>query len=127
VILIVDDEREIRELVHRLAERAGYQAVEADSASAALQILQQSQPPQLMLTDIVMPGTSGLMLAAQAHILRPSLPVIFMTGFADLYQDELSGSVCLRKPFKAAELLAAIQEVIGPPHLRDETDRSCAR
>jgi CheY-like chemotaxis protein len=125
VILVVDDEREIRELVRRLLDRAGYQALEAESADAALRILKENSRPQLMLTDIVMPGTSGLMLAAQAHILRPSLPVIFMTGFADLYQDELSGSVCLRKPFKATELLAAIQDVIGPPHLSDETGRSC--
>jgi len=115
VILVVDDQREIRDLVRRLAERAGYKAIEADSADGAIRILQQGPVPQLMLTDIVMPGMSGLMLAAQAHILRPTLPVIFMTGFADLYQDELSGSVCLRKPFKPAELLTAIQDVIGPP------------
>ena len=126
MILVVDDEREIRDLIRRLMERAGYQTMEAESAEAALRILQESPRPQVMLTDIVMPGTSGLMLAAQAHILRPSLPVIFMTGFADLYQDELSGSVCLRKPFKPTELLAAIQDVIGPPHLSDETGRSCA-
>jgi len=99
-----------------LTERAGYQTIEADSAEAALRILHQPQAPKLMITDIVMPGTSGLMLAAQAHILRPSLPVIFMSGFADEYQEELSGSVCLRKPFKATELLTAIQDVIGPPH-----------
>lgn len=126
MILVVDDERDIRDLVRRLTERAGYQMLEADSAASALRILQQNQGLQVMLTDIVMPGTSGLMLAAQAHILRPSLPVIFMTGFADLYQDELSGSVCLRKPFTPTELLAAIQDVIGPPHQKDESRRSCA-
>ena len=126
MILVVDDEREIRELVRRLTERAGYMSVEADSAETALRILQENHGPSLMLTDIVMPGMSGLMLAAQAHILKPSLPVIFMTGFADLYQDELSGSVCLRKPFKPADLLAAIQDVIGPPRLNDASGRSCA-
>jgi len=68
-----------------------------------------------MLTDIVMPGMSGLALAAQAHILRPGLPVIFMSGFASQYQDELVGNVCLRKPFKTQELLTAIEDVIGPP------------
>jgi hypothetical protein len=41
--------------------------------------------------------------------------VIFMTGFASEYQAELSGSVCLRKPFRAPDLLTAIQDVIGPP------------
>jgi len=122
VILAVDDEREIRALVRILAERAGYRVVEAENAGVALDILQQrALEPQLLLTDIVMPGMSGLTLAARAHQLRPSLPVIFMTGFADEYQAQLSGSVVLRKPFKAPELLTAIQDVIGPPHRVSES------
>jgi two-component system cell cycle sensor histidine kinase/response regulator CckA len=117
LILVVDDERDIRNLVRLLAERAGYRVVEAESAEEALGILQDgSLEPQLLLTDIVMPGMSGLGLAAQIHKLRPSLPVLFMTGFADEFQAQLSGSVVLRKPFKSAELLTAIQDVIGPPH-----------
>jgi CheY-like chemotaxis protein len=117
MILVVDDEREIRSLVRILAERGGYSVVEASNAEEALQILQQSVfEPSLLLTDIVMPGMSGLALAAQVHHIRPGLPVMFMTGFADEYQAQLSGSVCLRKPFNATELLTAIQDVIGPPH-----------
>jgi CheY-like chemotaxis protein len=117
LILVVDDEPEIRSVVRRLAERGGYRVTEADSAEAALGVLRDdSIEPKLLLTDIVMPGMSGLALAAQAHQLRPSLPVIFMTGFADEFQAQLSGSVVLRKPFKAPELLTAIQDVIGPPH-----------
>jgi CheY-like chemotaxis protein len=116
VILVVDDERDIRNLVRILAERAGYRVAEAANAPDALRILQERMlEPQLLLTDIVMPGMSGLSLAARAHQLRPALPVMFMTGFADEYQAELSGSVVLRKPFKAPELLTAIQDVIGPP------------
>jgi two-component system cell cycle sensor histidine kinase/response regulator CckA len=115
VILVVDDEKDIRSLVRRLAERAGYEVAEAADAEEALAVLNEGAP-QLMLTDIVMPGMSGLSLAAQAHVLRPGLPVIFMSGFTSQFQEELSGSVCLRKPFRAPELLAAIQDVIGPPH-----------
>jgi CheY-like chemotaxis protein len=117
MILVVDDEREIRNLVRTMVERAGYRVLEAASAREALETIEERMlEPKLMLTDIVMPGMSGLALAARVHHIRPSLPVIFMTGFADEYQAELSGSVCLRKPFKAPELLAAIQEVIGAPH-----------
>jgi CheY-like chemotaxis protein len=113
-ILVVDDEKEIRELVRTLLERAGYRVSEAASAEAALRILEERMlEPHLLLTDIVMPGMNGLALAAQAHHLRPSMPVIFMTGFANEYQAELCGSVCIRKPFKATELLAAIQDVVG--------------
>ena len=122
MILVVDDEREIRSLVRILAERSGYRVLEASSAEEALQILQERMlEPSLLLTDIVMPGMSGLALAARVHHIRPTLPVIFMTGFADEYQAELSGSVCLRKPFNATELLTAIQDVIGlPPHVHAE-------
>lgn len=118
MILVVDDERHIRNLVRIiLAERGGYRVTEAASADEALRILQERLlEPQLLLTDIVMPGMSGLALAARAHQLRPSLPVIFMTGFADEFQAELSGSVCLRKPFKAPELLTAVRDVIGLPN-----------
>jgi CheY-like chemotaxis protein len=117
VILVVDDERDIRNLVRILAERAGYRVTEAGNAEDALRLLEERMlEPQLLLTDIVMPGMSGLSLAAHAHQIRPTLPVIFMTGFADEFQAELSGSVCLRKPFKAPDLLTAIQDVIGPPH-----------
>src|SRR5215472_2076466 len=117
MILVVDDEREIRILVRILAERAGYSVLEASSAEEALRILEDRMvEPELLLTDIAMPGMNGLALAAHVHHIRPSIPVIFMTGFADEYQAELCGSVCLRKPFKAGELLTAIQDVIGPPH-----------
>ena len=116
MILVVDDEREIRSLVRLMAERAGYSVAEAAGAEEALRVLEEAPAQtQLLLTDIVMPGMSGLALAALVHQMRPSLPVIFMTGFADEYQAELSGSVCLRKPFRAAELLTAIQDVIGLP------------
>lgn len=116
MILVVDDEREIRSLVRILAERAGYQVVEASSAEEALQLLEErGLEPRLLLTDIAMPGMNGLALAATMHHFRPGLPVLFMTGFADEYQAELSGSVVLRKPFKGAELLTAIQDVIGLP------------
>jgi CheY-like chemotaxis protein len=122
MILVVDDEREIRILVRIMAERAGYDVLEASSGEEALKIVQERMlEPELLLTDIVMPGMSGLALAAHVHHIRPSLPVIFMTGFADEYQAELSGSVCLRKPFKAPDLLTAIQDVIGlPPHVHVE-------
>jgi CheY-like chemotaxis protein len=115
-ILIVDDEKNIRDLVRALLQRAGYRVIEAASAEAALEELRQRLlPPQLLLTDIVMPGMNGLALAAHAHHLRPGLPVMFMTGFADEYQAELCGSVCIRKPFKAPELLTAVQDVVGLP------------
>jgi two-component system cell cycle response regulator CpdR len=115
MILVVDDDANVRQFVRLALEDAGYSVTAAASADEAWRILQQS-PPDLLLTDIVMPGANGLVLAARAHKLKPDLHVIFMTGFAQEYHDELSGSVCLSKPFSIATLLSAVESAIGHPH-----------
>jgi CheY-like chemotaxis protein len=112
VILIVDDEKPIRDLVSLILTRAGHEVAVAEDAGQALRFLEQGVP-DLMLTDIVMPGMSGLALAAQAHHRRPGLRVMFMSGFASQYEGELSGSVCLSKPFTASQLLAAVEDVLA--------------
>lgn len=112
MILLVDDEELVRRFAQNVLERAGYAVTAAASGGEALQIVRE-QMPQVLLTDIVMPDMSGLVLAAQAHHAWPSLSVIFMSGFANRYEEELSGSVCLRKPFTASELLAAIEDLTG--------------
>src|SRR5690349_11657868 len=112
MVLVVDDEQSIREFVSNVLERAGYTVVAAADSKQALEVLRQ-QAPALLLTDVVMPGMNGLELAAHAHRLAPHLPAVFMTGFAAKYRDELAGTVCLPKPFKATELLAIVEGVIG--------------
>jgi DNA-binding NtrC family response regulator len=112
VILVVDDESAVRNLVCAILERGGYEVVAAADAREALEVLRQ-RTPEVLLTDIVMPGANGLALAAEAHRLRPGLRVLFMSGFASRYEDELSGSVCLRKPFTASQLLLAIEDLTG--------------
>jgi DNA-binding NtrC family response regulator len=111
VILVVDDESGVRALVRSILQHAGHQVSEAADAAQALEIL-RVRSPEILLTDIVMPGMSGLVLAARAHQLHPSMPVIFMSGFASQYSDELEGSVCLRKPFTANQLLLAVADAI---------------
>jgi two-component system cell cycle response regulator CpdR len=115
MILVVDDESTVREFVGTALRRAGYEVKEAASAEEALQII-QNQRPALLLTDIVMPGENGLVLAAKAHHFHHGLRAIFMTGFAAKFQEELSGSVCLAKPFSITELLSTVENAIGLPH-----------
>lgn len=112
VILVVDDDRTVRELVTSVLSRGGYEVMVAADAREALRIL-QDHSPDLLLTDIVMPGMSGLVLAARAHHDRPELRVMFMSGYANQYEEELSGSVCLAKPFTNSNLLAAVEEVLA--------------
>jgi CheY-like chemotaxis protein len=114
VIVLVDDEAAVRRFVRSILERAGNVVIEAPLAEDALrEIEKQESLPDLLLTDIVMPGMNGIMLAAQAHKRWPGLHVLFMSGFAQDYAADLSGSVCLSKPFKAGELVAAVQSAIG--------------
>jgi len=98
--------------VSSILTRAGYEVMEASNAQEALEILEREQP-ELLLTDIVMPGMNGLALAAEAHHLRHTVPVMFMSGFASNYEEELSGSVCLHKPFTPGQLITAVQDVLA--------------
>jgi CheY-like chemotaxis protein len=120
MVLVVDDEAEVRRFVRSVLEQAGYAVAEAANAEEAWRILEQDQP-ELLLTDIVMPGATGLQLAARAHKLRPQLRAIFMTGYAEQYRDELSGSVCLSKPFTVAALISAVESAIGHPRPKTRT------
>jgi CheY-like chemotaxis protein len=114
VIVIVDDDTGVRRFMRLVLESTGYRVEEADGGPNALRLL-ETYRPELLITDIVMPGMNGLEMAAQAHRLDPSLRVIFMTGYRNQFHDELSGSVCLAKPFTSATLLLAVESAIGLP------------
>jgi CheY-like chemotaxis protein len=115
LILVVDDDAAIRRFVRSILEQAGHTVLEADLPENALAVLRTHvPPPDLLLTDILMPGLNGIALAAQAHKIVPGLHVLFMSGFARHYAAELSGSVCLSKPFKPAELVASVQAALAP-------------
>jgi two-component system, cell cycle response regulator CpdR len=114
VILVVDDDASVRRFVRAALENAGYQVGEAAASEEALRLF-ESNYYDLLIADIVMPGVNGLQLAAGAHHLSPGLRVIFMSGFTAQYEEELSGSVCLSKPFTVAALLGAVESAIGLP------------
>jgi DNA-binding NtrC family response regulator len=114
VILIVDDESGVRHFVRTALEMAGYTVEEAPGTAEALRILDHTRP-ELLITDIVMPEGNGFKLAAHAHRLYPTLSVIFVTGYSDKYEAELSGTIYLAKPFTAASLLRAVESAIGLP------------
>ena len=121
MILVVDDDADIRRFVGYILERAGYTVVAAADAAEALRFVETHEPPpELLLTDIVMPDMTGISLAARAHKLQPGLHVLFMSGFADDFARELSGCICVSKPFKEAELLTAVQSAIGRPSGQSE-------
>lgn len=115
VILVVDDEPVARRSARLILEHAGHRVWEASGASEALRLLESRRPlADLLLTDIVMPGMNGIALAAEAHRRWPGLHVLFMSGFTREFADELSGSICVSKPFRASELVGAVESALGP-------------
>ena len=78
-ILVIDDENVIRELMREILERAGYDTIGAGTADEALDLLADNEIG-LVVSDIVMPGLTGLELLEEVRARRPSLPVILVTG-----------------------------------------------
>jgi two-component system, cell cycle sensor histidine kinase and response regulator CckA len=112
-VLIVDDEDKVRVVARRMLERHGYCVLEAAGALAALDIITDpSAPIDILLTDLVMPGLDGRQLIARCAVLRPSLPVVCMTGFAGDDDDPRGYGrnlvAILSKPFSADTLTRAV-------------------
>ena len=116
VILLVDDDGDVRAVAAAMLREAGHAVIEAGSGGAALECLERDTGDiELMIADIVMPGMNGFELAHAARLGRPDLPVLFVTGYAGLAAppDEPLSAEVLRKPFRAAELAARVAAVLG--------------
>jgi putative two-component system response regulator len=110
-ILVIDDEPVIRELIAEILADAGYDVVTAVDAEAGLARLEETAI-ELVVSDIVMPGLSGLDLLAEVGRRRPSLPVVLVTGAGThaMLSDALAGGAAglVMKPFSHAELQRAV-------------------
>jgi PAS domain S-box-containing protein len=117
-VLVVDDETHVRTIARRLLERNGFATLEAADGAAALALLGDlSVSIDVLLTDLVMPGIHGRELIGRCAELRPSLPVVCMTGFAGEGDDssEVGAALVtvLSKPFSAEQLHRAIAAALG--------------
>jgi len=125
-ILVVDDEQEILNFVNSALTRMGYAVVQASSGDAALGIFAKTEAPvDLLLTDVVMPGMSGPMLADRLLSLQPSLPVLFMSGYDDRQVVQRyvlqEGFALLPKPFTLEVLNQKVQELLPPLASKPQT------
>lgn len=115
-ILIVEDNRSLRALARELLSDAGYHCTEAEDVEAALRALRGDSSIHLLLTDVGLPGMNGRQLAEAARAWRPSLPILFMTGYAEstLTSDELldEGMDILIKPFEIEQLLSKVRSML---------------
>lgn len=117
-ILLVDDDAGQRSLLEAFLVRSGFKPLVADSGTAALSIL-RSTPVSMMISDVRMPGLSGLDTLRQARQSHPHLPVLLVTAYADIR--EAVGAMqdgalnYLAKPIDLDELLHTIRHATGQP------------
>ena len=115
-VLVVDDVAGLRELSRRLLEPFGYTVLVADGATEALRRFEAHAVIDLLLTDVVMPGASGPELTRQLIAARPSLKVLYMSGYAEeaILTRGVSeaGISFLHKPFTADSLVQAVRTAL---------------
>jgi CheY-like chemotaxis protein len=117
-ILLVEDEASLRAITREILEEHGYRVVQAADASEAMGISDRHpEPIHLLVTDVVMPGLNGRQLADSLLALRPSLSVLFMSGYTDdviAHRGVLDpGTLFLSKPFTTQALLRRVREALG--------------
>lgn len=116
-ILLVEDEKGVRDLIRSMLIQGGYRVLSAGDCEVAQKIV-RSHPTSidLLIADIVMPGLNGPELARRLRALRPNLKVLFMSGFvrqAAVESEALPDARFLEKPFPPEALVGKVQEILG--------------
>jgi two-component system cell cycle sensor histidine kinase/response regulator CckA len=115
-VLIVEDADEVRELASKQLQRRGYVVLEARNADEAVRVFDGDTAVDVILSDVVMPGTSGPEMMAQLLARRPGLKVVYMSGYTEdaiVSRGVLEpGVVFLHKPFTAESLERKLREAL---------------
>lgn len=113
-LLLVDDEPDLLEITFELLTAYGFDVVRAASAEAALNVLQERADIEILLTDVVMPGMSGLQLAYKARELNPQLKIILVSGYPNPAIESGHGYLgdfeFLEKPYRVEDILKLAEE-----------------
>ncbi|HUO35628.1 MAG TPA: PAS domain S-box protein [Candidatus Acidoferrum sp.] len=118
-ILLVEDEKGVRELTREYLQMSGYAVVDAEDGHTALELAaMHAGPIHLLMTDVVMPGISGRELADRVKKLRPDIRVLYMSGYTDqavVHHGILENdAVLLQKPFTITTLASRLREILSP-------------
>jgi CheY-like chemotaxis protein len=129
-ILVVDDEDTVLSLVRTMLWRAGFAVLEAPGAEEALRVSSaHTGAIDLLLSDILMPGTNGYELADALTAVRPQTKVLLMSGYRDKVLSESTGrgssqAPLLRKPFTQFALVSKIEELLDGESVDADAVRS---
>lgn len=121
VVLLVEDESSVRTLLRRMLEIHSLTVLAVESPEDAIAVSISSEDPiDVLLTDLQLPGMSGMELAVRVRELRPSLPVVFMSGYPrdvafGCFMREFSKEEFLQKPFTPAQLGETIRRALTAP------------
>ena len=116
-VLLAEDEAAVRSLVRRILSKQGYRVIEAEHGAAALHLCETyPEPIDLLLTDVIMPHLSGRKLVERCAVLRPTMRVLYMSGYNE---DEImhhgvreQGMPFLQKPFSPIELARKVRDTL---------------
>jgi len=117
-LLLVEDNSMVRRSIENTLRGMGYQVIAVESGERCVEVVQDlSRPVDLLITDVVMPEMSGKELIERVHVLRPLLPVLFMSGYdrstLASRKQLLAVEHFLQKPFDSEDLFRAVRSVIG--------------
>jgi two-component system KDP operon response regulator KdpE len=125
-VLIIDDSDALRSLLESILPYAGYQAVSASSGRQGLQLVSEEKP-DLVLTDLELPDTSGLKVLEELKQRGITIPTIMMTGYGSegiaARALQLGVRAYLIKPFTTEEVLASIERALSESRLKRENER----
>ncbi len=126
-ILVIDDESVIRQAVQRILEHEGYYVATATSGHSALELV-QSDNFNLVISDLKMPGMSGMEVLKSIKILQPNVPVIIITGYATVETavDAIKNGAFdyLAKPFNPAQVKELVEKAINQQRINEEGNHS---
>src|SRR6476619_8384089 len=109
IILLIDDDSAVREVTSSLLRELGYVVIEVGSGGAALDLLSREASVDLVMLDFAMPGMNGVDVAREVHSKFPTLPVLFVTGYADNSAlEEIGAARIIKKPFVGDELVTKL-------------------
>jgi DNA-binding NtrC family response regulator len=121
-ILLVDDDADIRVLMRTFLEHEGYSVFSSGDAERGAQIFRSVPRIDLLVTDLYMPGRSGMELGMELKGLRRELPVLLISGglveSEQTVRMEAEGWSFLAKPFRLPEMLAAVHRILAPVEAR---------
>jgi DNA-binding NtrC family response regulator len=122
-ILLVEDEAFVRNVTSEVLRSAGYEVLTAKNAVEAASVYSRYGGVELLLSDVILPGENGRVLAGRLQRENPELKVLLITGYAEQMgaQGMPPEEECLAKPFSTAVLLRRVREMLDRRGLRTET------